>query len=117
MEGLKANDLLYYTHLLTGMPNELLCYFIYLINEKILLLFIWISFCCYFAGYIGSVSFLNTVLEVVKKLRSINPKLTYGEWLIPACLLFASSYLQNKPADFQLPELTLTTVCASYYVH
>uniref|UniRef100_A0A6N2N9X6 pyridoxal kinase n=1 Tax=Salix viminalis TaxID=40686 RepID=A0A6N2N9X6_SALVM len=29
--------------------------------------------CC----YIGSVSFLNTVLEVVKKLRSINPKLTY----------------------------------------
>ncbi|XP_052304157.1 pyridoxal kinase isoform X7 [Populus trichocarpa] len=45
MEGLKANDLLYYTHLLTG--------------------------------YIGSVSFLNTVLEVVKKLRSINPKLTY----------------------------------------
>ncbi|KAF9664072.1 hypothetical protein SADUNF_Sadunf17G0118200 [Salix dunnii] len=29
------------------------------------------------SGYIGSVSFLNTVLEVVKKLRSINPKLTY----------------------------------------
>ncbi|KAB5516706.1 hypothetical protein DKX38_027354 [Salix brachista] len=48
MEGLQANDLLYYTHLLTGMPS-----------------------------YIGSVSFLNTVLEVVKKLRSINPKLTY----------------------------------------
>ncbi|KAJ6421094.1 hypothetical protein OIU84_028470 [Salix udensis] len=45
MEGLQANDLLYYTHLLTG--------------------------------YIGSVSFLDTVLEVVKKLRSINPKLTY----------------------------------------
>ncbi|CAK9153377.1 unnamed protein product [Ilex paraguariensis] len=31
-----------------------------------------------FAGYIGSVSFLNTVLEVINKLRSINPKLTYG---------------------------------------
>ncbi|KAF3445251.1 hypothetical protein FNV43_RR14945 [Rhamnella rubrinervis] len=45
IEGLKANDLLHYTHLLTG--------------------------------YIGSVSFLNTVLEVVDKLRSINPKLTY----------------------------------------
>ncbi|KAI6691497.1 hypothetical protein NL676_028325 [Syzygium grande] len=45
IEGLQANDLLYYTHLLTG--------------------------------YIGSVSFLNTVLQVVKKLRSINPKLTY----------------------------------------
>ncbi|GAU31110.1 hypothetical protein TSUD_212170, partial [Trifolium subterraneum] len=45
IEGLEANDLLYYTHLLTG--------------------------------YIGSVSFLNTVLDVVSKLRSINPKLTY----------------------------------------
>ncbi|KAJ4823629.1 hypothetical protein Tsubulata_032164 [Turnera subulata] len=45
IEGLEANDLLYYTHLLTG--------------------------------YIGSVSFLDSILEVVKKLRSINPKLTY----------------------------------------
>ncbi|KAF8399022.1 hypothetical protein HHK36_014888 [Tetracentron sinense] len=45
IEGLEANDLLYYTHLLTG--------------------------------YIGSVSFLNTVLEVVNKLRSINPRLVY----------------------------------------
>ena len=34
------------------------------------------------AGYIGSVSFLNTVLEVVNKLRSINPKLTYGKFRI-----------------------------------
>ncbi|CAK9152318.1 unnamed protein product [Ilex paraguariensis] len=46
IEGLEANNLLFYTHLLTG--------------------------------YIGSVSFLNTVLEVINKLRSINPKLTYG---------------------------------------
>ncbi|CAA3033631.1 pyridoxal kinase isoform X2 [Olea europaea subsp. europaea] len=45
IEGLEANDLLFYTHLLTG--------------------------------YIGSISFLNTVLKVVDKLRSINPKLTY----------------------------------------
>ncbi|XP_065872289.1 pyridoxal kinase [Euphorbia lathyris] len=45
IEGLEANDLLYYTHLLTG--------------------------------YIGSVSFLNTVLEVVNKLRTVNPNLTY----------------------------------------
>ncbi|CAN0897439.1 Pyridoxal kinase, partial [Linum grandiflorum] len=45
IEGLEANNLLFYTHLLTG--------------------------------YIGSVSFLNTVLEVVNKLRTINPKLTY----------------------------------------
>ncbi|KAG6607001.1 Pyridoxal kinase, partial [Cucurbita argyrosperma subsp. sororia] len=45
IEGLEENELLYYTHLLTG--------------------------------YIGSVSFLNTVLKVVEKLRSVNPKLTY----------------------------------------
>lgn len=45
IEGLEANDLLYYTHLLTG--------------------------------YIGSVSFLHTVLQVVDKLRSVNPNLTY----------------------------------------
>ncbi|XP_059671078.1 pyridoxal kinase [Cornus florida] len=45
IEGLEGNDLLYYTHLLTG--------------------------------YIGSVSFLNTVLEVINKLRSVNPELTY----------------------------------------
>ncbi|XP_051126741.1 pyridoxal kinase-like [Andrographis paniculata] len=45
VEGLEANGLLYYTHLLTG--------------------------------YIGSVSFLNTVLKVVNKLRSVNPGLTY----------------------------------------
>ncbi|CAA7055675.1 unnamed protein product [Microthlaspi erraticum] len=45
IEGLQANDLLFYTHLLTG--------------------------------YIGSVSFLNTILEVINKLRSVNPNLTY----------------------------------------
>lgn len=45
IEGLEANELLFYTHLLTG--------------------------------YIGSVSFLNTVLEVVNKLRSVNPGLIY----------------------------------------
>lgn len=45
IEGLEANDLLYYTHLLTG--------------------------------YIGSLSFLECVLHVVEKLRSINPNLIY----------------------------------------
>ncbi|XP_072979885.1 pyridoxal kinase [Typha angustifolia] len=45
IEGLAANDLLYYTHLLTG--------------------------------YIGSVSFLTTILQVVDRLRSINPGLIY----------------------------------------
>uniref|UniRef100_A0A7N0VKD2 pyridoxal kinase n=1 Tax=Kalanchoe fedtschenkoi TaxID=63787 RepID=A0A7N0VKD2_KALFE len=45
IEGLEANDLLSYTHLLTG--------------------------------YIGSVSFLDVLLQIVKKLRSVNPKLIY----------------------------------------
>lgn len=45
IEGLEGNELLHYTHLLTG--------------------------------YIGSVSFLNTVLEVIRKLRSVNPGLIY----------------------------------------
>ncbi|XP_062203937.1 pyridoxal kinase-like isoform X2 [Phragmites australis] len=45
IEGLEENELLHYTHLLTG--------------------------------YIGSVSFLNAVLQVVDKLRSVNPDLTY----------------------------------------
>lgn len=45
IEGLEANDLLHYTHLLTG--------------------------------YIGSVSFLETILRVVDKLRSVNPNLIY----------------------------------------
>ncbi|KAG0454810.1 hypothetical protein HPP92_024102 [Vanilla planifolia] len=45
VEGLAANNLLYYTHLLTG--------------------------------YIGSVSFLNMVLQVVEKLRLKNPELVY----------------------------------------
>ncbi|XP_064972496.1 pyridoxal kinase isoform X2 [Musa acuminata AAA Group] len=45
IEGLAANDLLYYTHLLTG--------------------------------YIGSVSFLDTVLQVVDRLRTVNPGLIY----------------------------------------
>ncbi|CAL4898021.1 unnamed protein product [Urochloa decumbens] len=45
IEGLEENQLLHYTHLLTG--------------------------------YIGSVSFLDTVLKVVDKLRSVNPDLVY----------------------------------------
>ncbi|XP_021755035.1 pyridoxal kinase-like isoform X2 [Chenopodium quinoa] len=45
IEGLEANNLLFYTHLLTG--------------------------------YIGSVSFLDTVLKVVTKLRTVNPGLLF----------------------------------------
>lgn len=32
------------------------------------------------AGYIGSVSFLDTILKVVEKLRSVNPGLIYGKY-------------------------------------
>lgn len=45
IEGLEANDLLFYTHLLTG--------------------------------YIGSLSFLDTILQVLDKLRQVNPNLIY----------------------------------------
>ena len=31
------------------------------------------------AGYIGSLSFLETILRVVEKLRTKNPNLIYGE--------------------------------------
>lgn len=33
-----------------------------------------------FLGYIGSVSFLDTVLQVVERLRSVNPGLIYGKY-------------------------------------
>eukprot|EP00854_Cymbomonas_tetramitiformis_P008554 gene8554-10153_t len=45
IEGLEANDLMQYTHILTG--------------------------------YIGSVSFLQTIVRVVSKLREYNPNLVY----------------------------------------
>ncbi|XP_057970359.1 pyridoxal kinase isoform X2 [Malania oleifera] len=89
IEGLEANDLLYYTHLLTG--------------------------------YIGSVSFSETVLKVVNKLRSINPKLTYvcdpvmgdeGKFYVPAELV--SLYREKvvpvasmlTPNQFEAEQLT-----------
>jgi len=48
----------------------------------ITILSIWCNFILFpisISGYIGSESFLNTVLQVVNKLRSINPELIYGE--------------------------------------
>lgn len=47
IEGLQANDLLRYTHLLTG--------------------------------YIASVSFLETIVKIVKALREKNPELIYSK--------------------------------------
>lgn len=49
VDGLQQNDLLQYTHLLTG--------------------------------YIGSVSFLETVASTVKLLKGKNPDLVYGKVL------------------------------------
>ncbi|XP_077253754.1 pyridoxal kinase-like [Tasmannia lanceolata] len=89
IEGLETNNLLYYTHLLTG--------------------------------YIGSVSFLNTVLQVVDKLRSVNPGLTYvcdpvlgdeGKLYVPPDLI--SVYRQKvvpvasmlTPNQFEVEQLT-----------
>lgn len=46
IDGLDTNDLLQYTHLLTG--------------------------------YMASVSFLETIARVVKRLRTANPDLIYG---------------------------------------
>ena len=65
IEGLQQNDLLQYTHLLTG--------------------------------YIGSVSFLETIAKVVKTLRKANPDLVYGK--IPGhcsllCQLNVHSYVR-----------------------
>ena len=39
------------------------------------------------AGYIGSVSLLEKVLEVVAALRQANPDLVYGMCCIHCCLL------------------------------
>lgn len=95
IEGLEANDLLYYTHLLTG--------------------------------YIGSVSFLNTILEVVNKLRSINPKLIYvcdpvmgdeGKLYVPQELV--SVYRERvvpvasmlTPNQFEAEQLTGFRICS-----
>ncbi|CAN6451696.1 unnamed protein product [Victoria cruziana] len=89
IEGLSANDLLFYTHLLTG--------------------------------YIGSASFLNTVLQVVKRLRDVNPRLIYvcdpvmgdeGKLYVPPDLV--SLYRENvvpiasmlTPNQFEAEQLT-----------
>ncbi|KAH9619899.1 hypothetical protein KSS87_012034 [Heliosperma pusillum] len=73
IEGLEANNLLFYTHLLTGRMDIVPMHVGLSISE----LQDSINILSGFAGYIGSVSFLNTVLEVVTKLRSVNPGLVY----------------------------------------
>ncbi|KAF6138926.1 hypothetical protein GIB67_025655 [Kingdonia uniflora] len=75
LEGLKANDLLYYTHLLTGIPELGVGAIDYLVKNPFRPRLQALPLLN--GGYIGSVSFLDTVLQVVDKLRSVNPKLTY----------------------------------------
>ena len=66
VDGLRSNKLLDdYTHLLTGKHNTYL--FIYL------LVYLFFSL-----GYIGSKSFLEEVLSVVKELKENCPGLVYG---------------------------------------
>ncbi|KAK6798232.1 hypothetical protein RDI58_005934 [Solanum bulbocastanum] len=74
IEGLEANGLLYYTHLLTGSDTRT-----YNVNKLSYLAVKKMSSAppSTASSYIGSVSFLNTVLKVVDKLRSVNPKLKF----------------------------------------
>jgi pyridoxine kinase len=95
IEGLEANDLLVYTHLLTG--------------------------------YIGSVSFLETILRVVEKLRSVNPNMIYvcdpvmgdeGKLYVPSELV--SLYREKvvpvasmiTPNQFEAEKLTDFSICS-----
>jgi hypothetical protein len=45
------------------------------------------------SGYIGSVSFLETVLQVVEKLRSVNPDLVYGKFFLTFRYLYVDFFL------------------------
>ena len=64
--GLRSNNLLHYSHMLTGECTRRQTTALW--RTIILLL-----------GYVGSKSFLEHVAEVVKELKDINRKLIYGE--------------------------------------
>lgn len=59
--------------MLRGISCSLQCW-VLMANSELL-----INGVCIYAGYIGSASFLSTVLKVVDRLRSINPNLVYGK--------------------------------------
>ena len=63
--------------------------------------------CLWFSGYIGSVSFLDTVLQVVDKLRSVNPDLVYGN-LFDLSLSVCMLALQNLIGTSSCHSLRLT---------
>jgi pyridoxal/pyridoxine/pyridoxamine kinase len=92
IEGLEANDLLFYTHLLTGFTS-----YQWIIEKLHVFGFNKVESEAYFCslhvtaiGYIRSASFLECILQVVQKLRSVNPNLIYGifyPWLCFMCVL------------------------------
>ena len=77
LKGLQANGLTSCSHLLTGKHAPHCCG---PQLEPVCLLHRLLLILCS-AGYIGSVSLLKGIAEVLTELRKINPSLTYGEAL------------------------------------
>ncbi|KAG6493700.1 hypothetical protein ZIOFF_048694 [Zingiber officinale] len=53
-------------------------------------------------GYIGSISFLDVVLQVVERLRSVNPGLVYGNSLINLCFIKCEMFNLTLAINFLL---------------
>jgi pyridoxine kinase len=71
----------------------------------------------WYSGYIGSVSFLNTVLQVAEKLRSVNPDLIYGNhfspFIICMVIFFCTKICRGKCHTKNTPSYWLKPVlCA-----
>jgi hypothetical protein len=69
LDGLRQNDLLNYTHLLTGK-------FIKPFHFAINYLSLYINKLCN-KGYVGDASFLNKLADLVEELKEKNPNLIY----------------------------------------
>lgn len=74
-DGLRENNLLNYTHLLTGIDKmqsssfvPSASTFIYLISKIAL-------------GYVGDPTFLNKLADLIEEIKAINPELIYCEFL------------------------------------
>lgn len=67
-DGLEKNELIgEYTHVLTG--NYRLC-----AQQSHLFTFSWL-------GYIGNFAILETIQNMVRKLKAVNPDLIYRKWM------------------------------------
>lgn len=66
IDGLEANDLLDYSHVLTGM-----------MLQRALRLYA-LKLMLYDTGYMGSVSALRGVKNAVERVRAVNPDAFYG---------------------------------------